>query len=145
MTKRVLFPDLTTAQASSPFFIDEEGVGIWLATHDETVLNQGTPFESSRNAIHIPSEDRHAKKLEPSLINGFIEKAQTLGLNHLSYAEGYWTHQDTKLFQKEAVIIVWASHAVAEKALVALAQQILKKANQAAVALELKGVVHHIS
>jgi hypothetical protein len=145
MSSRVIFPDLKTALATSSFFIDEEGTGIWLGTDDKTHLKQGKCIELKRNALHIPSEDKTGKKLSQTLLKDFLSHAKALGLTKLHKATGYWTHSQSQTLQKEAVQIAWTKQSINKPALLELAQRILKEAHQDTVAYELNGAVEHLS
>ncbi len=145
MALRVCFDSLAFALSKSPFFIFEEGIGFWLGTNDDVLLGECVCFESFRFALHVPSEDKHGHKLSENLLAGFIQKASDLGLNNLSKARGYWTHEETKVLQEEAVTIVWTNEKLDESALLELARVLLIEANQDAVAVEFKGVIQHIT
>ncbi|MFN8458019.1 MAG: hypothetical protein U0401_25765 [Anaerolineae bacterium] len=45
---RILFPSIAIARERTPFFIDEEGVGVWLSTDDPALLDGMTVIPTRR-------------------------------------------------------------------------------------------------
>jgi hypothetical protein len=141
---RVLFESVEQARASTPFFIFEEGMGIWLNTTNPHLLAQGQVISLARDAIHIPSLEKSGRPLPAPLAAEFLERAKALGLERVSRARGYWTLSETGELQAEEVLIAWSDTPVAQLRLLELARFILEKGNQDAVAWEEAGEVKHL-
>lgn len=140
---RILFPTLEIAHQHTPFFIEEEGLGIWLSTDDPTLLTQFPPVSFTRDGIHIPSVDKHGTPLPDTLRQQFLTRAVHLGLTQTHPARGYWTLSETGELQDEDVIIAFSETPVDRTYLTALAQFILETGHQDAVAYEMGGEVLH--
>lgn len=140
---RVLFPTLEIAHQHTPFFIEEEGLGIWLSTDAPALLTQFPPVFFTRDGIHLPSLDKHGTPLPDTLRQQFIIHAEALGLTQTHPARGYWTLSETGELQDEDVIIAFSETSVDREKLLALAQLVLEKGNQDAVAYEVAGAVLH--
>jgi len=142
---RILFPSVKEAHRHTPFFIDEDGLGIWLST-DRTDLPPGLPvIYLSRNAVHIPSVDQAGRPLPDVLIASFLESARRIGLNETHAARGYWTLSGSGRLQVEHVWIASGSEGVKPADIHALALDILQRGNQDAVACEIAGDVQLVS
>lgn len=139
----VLFPDPAAALAATPFFIEEAGLGCWVQTADETVLQKGEPRPASRYALHIPSETWQQKPLEAAKIEAFETAARNIGLLQASPATGYWT-LDSGVLQEEPLRIAWSEEPVDAQALRTLARRILTEGDQEAVAIEVGGKVEAV-
>lgn len=140
---RILFPTLEIAHHHTPFFIEEEGLGIWLSTDDPVLLTQFPPVYFTRDGIHLPSVDQHGTPLPDTLRQQFLTRAAHLGLTHTHPARGYWTLSETGQLQDEDVIIAFSETPVSHPELLALAQFVLEIGNQDAVAYEMGGEVLH--
>jgi len=140
---RVVFRSVAEALQASPFFIEEEGVGIWLSTDDERLLAKGKLVKSARNAIHIPSLEKNGRQIQAEVIADFCRQAEMLGLNKISRATGYWTLSETGVLQAERVIIAYTEKRVSVEKLRRLASEIIRVANQEAVAIEISGQIEH--
>lgn len=138
---RTVFSSVADALQSTPFFIDEVGVGPWLNTADRTLLGRGKVVMSARNAIHIPSLEQTGGKIPPETIEELCREAAAIGLKQTRRATGYWTLSKTGELQSEQVLIAFSDKAVAPKLLRQLATKIIKIANQDAVAIEVAGRV----
>lgn len=138
---RTVFPSVADALRVTPFFIDEEGVGPWLNTADTTLLNRGTVIMSARNAIHIPSLEQTGRKIRPEVIEEICRRAAAIGLTQIRRATGYWTLSGTGELQSEQVLIAFSHQNVTSGLLRQLASEIVKMANQDAVAIEVSGQV----
>lgn len=141
---RILFPSIAAAQARTPFFIDEEGVGVWLSTDDPALLDGMTVIHTSRDAIHLPSVQKNGTPLAPSLIAEFVSRAKAIGLTDFRKARGYWTLSETGELQAEEVLIACSNQPVGHTQLLQLAYFILAAGNQDAVAWEEAGQVRHL-
>ena len=144
---RILFKSVEEAQRHTPFFIYEEGMGIWLSTSDARLLANAEVIFVARDAIHIPSVEKTGKALSRSLIDVFVDQARAIGLNEVRRARGYWTLSETGALQSEDVLIAFSTAQAApsdRSRLIELAHLILRRANQDAVAWEAGGVVKHV-
>ncbi len=144
VTPRIIFPSIEAAKQQTPYFIDEEGVGIWLSTSDTQLLTQSSLVSIIRDAIHIPSVEKTGQILTDSLIAEFVQRANAVGLNRVNKAVGYWTLSETGELQAEAVKIAFSLTPCDRQKLEALAHFILARANQDAVAWEEAGEVKHL-
>lgn len=136
----VLFPNPAAALAATPFFIEEAGVGCWVQTADEAVLQQGERRPATRYALHIPSETWYQEPLDAASITAFVVAARGIGLRQVSRATGFWT-LGSGLLQREPLQIAWSDEAVKLHLLRALARRILHEGEQEAVAIEVAGSV----
>lgn len=141
---RILFPSIAAAQERTPFFIDEEGVGVWLSTDDPALLDGIAVIHTSRDALHLPSVEKNGRPLAPGLIAEFISRAKAIGLTDLRPARGYWTLSETGELQAEEVLIACSNRPVGHTQLLELAHFILAVGNQDAVAWEEAGQVRHL-
>ena len=141
---RIIFPSIEAAKRQTPYFIDEEGVGIWLSTSDAHLLTQTSIVSLMRDAIHIPSVTKTGQILADSLIAKFVQRANAIGLSRVNKAVGYWTLSETGQLQAEAVKIAFSMASCDRQKLEALAHFILVRANQDAVAWEAGGEVKHL-
>ena len=142
--RRRLFNTVADAQSATPFFISEEGVGIWLGTDEESVLAGGQTVVITRDALHVPSLTRTGQPV-PSIVRAeALKRAERLGLRERHTATGYWTLSETGALQEEAVIIVFGDATLDRHGLEALAHWLLVAADQDAVALEVEGRVWHL-
>jgi len=138
---RVVFSSVAEALAASPFFIDEQGVGAWLSTDDERLLAKGKVILSTRNAIHIPSLEKNGRQIPTALVETLSQQAQSLGLDKIHTATGYWTLSETGEMQTEQVLIAFTEKGIDPEKLRLLATKIVHTANQDAVAIEVSGCV----
>jgi hypothetical protein len=129
------------ALQATPFFIDEEGVGPWLNTADRALLGRGKVVMSARNAIHIPSLEQSGRKIRPEVIEEICRQAASIGLKQMRRATGYWTLSGSGELQSEQVLIAFSQQNIAPKLMRRLASDIIKMANQDAVAIEVSGRV----
>ena len=141
---RVIFETIEEALEASPFFIDEQGVGIWLSTDDERLLAKGKVILSTRNAIHIPSLEKNGRQIPVALIETLSQQAQSIGLDNVHMATGYWTLSETSEMQSEQVLIAFTEEAIDPEKLRRLAVEIIHAANQDAVAIEVSGRVEQM-
>ncbi|MFN8458029.1 MAG: hypothetical protein U0401_25815 [Anaerolineae bacterium] len=141
---RILFPSIATAQARTPFFIDEEGVGVWLSTDDPALLDGMTVIPTRRDAIHLPSMEKTGQAIPKKLLTEFIRRAQAIGLTDLRLARGYWTLSETGELQAEEILIAGSDQPVGHTHLLELARFILAAGHQDAVAWEEAGQVRHL-
>ncbi|HRE30232.1 MAG TPA: hypothetical protein PK954_26560 [Anaerolineales bacterium] len=142
--RRIFFDSLDDARAVSPFFIAEEGVGIWLGTDDEELLVGRRTLALARDALHVPSLTRAGQPISLAVRNAALERAERLGLRERHAAIGYWTLSDTRELQEEPVDIVFSREGVDPVELQHLAAWLLVAAEQDAVAFELSGRVVHV-
>lgn len=138
---RVVFESVVEALEASPFFIDEQGIGAWLSTDDQRLLEKGKVILSTRNAIHIPSLEKNGRQIPAVLIETLSQQAQSIGLDKTHTATGYWTLSETGERQTEQVLIAFTEEAVDPEKLRRLAAEIVRAANQDAVAIEVSGRV----
>lgn len=142
---RFLFSSIAEARRITPFFIEEQGVGIWLSS-DRTDLPAHLPVVlSDRDALHLPTVDRVGQALPESLIASFQHAAQEIGLTGTHPARGYWTLSGSGELQVERVWIAFSPEPVDPAALFRLAREVLVRGNQDAVACEIRGTVQVIS
>ncbi len=142
---RILFPTLVIAHQHTPYFIEEEGLGLWLSTDDPTLFLQFKPVYFTRDGIHLPSVDKHGRPLADALRQEFITRAHDLGLVYTHPGRGYWTLSETGQLQDEEVIIAFSESPVDREGLASLARFVLEAGNQDAVAYEVEGEVRHLS
>lgn len=142
---RILFPSIVAAQERTPFFIDEEGVGVWLSTDDPALLDGMAVIHTSRDAVHLPSVEKTGQAISHGLVTEFIRRAKAIGLTNLRPARGYWTLSETGELQAEEVLIACSNQPVGHTQLLELARFILAAGNQDAVAWEERGQVRHLS
>jgi hypothetical protein len=138
---RVVFSSIRDARTSTPFFIDEEGVGPWLSTDDPEILARGTVIQVARDALHIPTLQQDGRPIPLELRAEIEARAVAIGLTQTHRAIGYWTLSETGEQQQEAVTIATASQPIDQASLRDLAEFIISTANQEAVALEISGRV----
>ena len=141
---RVVFETVEEALEASPFFIDEQSIGAWLSTDAEHLLAKGKVILSTRNAIHIPSLEKNGRQITPALIETLSQQAQSIGMDNVHTATGYWTLSETGEMQKEQVLIAFTEEAVDPEKLRQLATEIIRAANQDAVAIEVSGRVEQL-
>jgi hypothetical protein len=141
---RILFPSIAAAQARTPFFIDEEGVGVWLSTDDPALIEGMTIIPTRRDAMHLPSVEKTGQAIPKKLLTEFIHRAQAIGLTDFRPARGYWTLSETGDLQAEEVLIACSDQPVGHTHLLELARFILEVGNQDAVAWEEAGQVEHL-
>ena len=139
---RILFDTWEQARAASPFFISEDGVGIWL--DDATGALGGHRIDVVRDALHVPSVTRTGEPLSSAIRAEALDRATRLGLREQHAAIGYWTLSDSGIVQEEAVIIVFSATAVDRLRLRALADWLLVAGEQDAVAIEVAGRVEQV-
>ncbi len=142
--RRILFDSIQTAHAASPYFIAEDGVGIWLGTDDEGLLAAGRSIEVVRDALHVPSLKRTGQPVSLAVRAEALGLAERIGLRQRHAATGYWTLSETGELQTESVVIVFSPTPVERQRLEALATWLLRAADQDAVAIEIAGVVVHV-
>lgn len=142
---RILFTSIAAAQERTPFFIDEEGVGVWLSTDNPTLIAGMTVITTHRDAIHLPSVEKNGLPLAPGLVAEFVRRAKAIGLTDLRPARGYWTLSETGELQAEEVLIACSDRPVGHAHLLELARFILAAGNQDAVAWEEGGQVRHLT
>lgn len=139
--ERFLFDSIETARRHSPFFIEEDGLGIWLFS-DRTDLPDDLPrLAIGRDAIHLPSVEKSGAPLPDDLILSFLSAARALGLSKTHRARGYWTLSDSGELQDEDVLIAFSDTPVDPNALHTLAVRVLETGKQDAVAYEVGGRV----
>lgn len=138
---RIVFPSIQAALNASPYFIEEEQVGPWLSSADHELQALGMTFNTSRNAVHIPSVEQTGAMLPKSMIADICQRAASIGLTHISNASGYWTLASTGALQKESVKIAFSDDFIDPDVLRDLAREIIVAANQEAVAVEISGRV----
>lgn len=141
---RILFPSIAAAQERTPFFIDEEGVGVWLSTDDPALLDGMAVIHTSRDAVHLPSVEKTGRAISRRLLTEFIRRAQAIGLTDFRPARGYWTLSETGELQAEEVLIACSDQPVGHTHLLELARFILGAGNQDAVAWEEAGQVRNL-
>ncbi len=141
--RRILFDTWEQARAASPFFIAEDGVGIWL--DDASGALAGRRIDVVRDALHVPSVTRSGQPLSLAVRAEALGQAARLGLRDQHAAIGYWTLSDSGIVQEEAVVIVFSATAVDRVRLRALADWLLVAGDQDAVAIEVAGRVEQIS
>lgn len=139
--KRVIFDTTASARAVSPYFIDEEGLGVWLGTEDPAQLAAGKVVEVVRDAIHVPSVTRAGTPLSIAVRAEAIGLAGRIGLRERHTATGYWTLSHNSELQTEHVLIVYSLAAVNADGLQKVAAWLLEHADQDAVAIEVRGKV----
>ena len=139
--KRVIFDSIQSARATSPYFIDEEGLGIWLGTDDPAQLAAGRAIEVVRDALHVPSVTRTGAPLSIAVRAEAIGLAGRIGLRGRHLATGYWTLSHNGELQTEPVLIVFSTTAVNADSLRQVALWLLERGDQDAVAIELRGRV----
>lgn len=139
--KRVVFDSIQAAHAVSPYFIDEDGFGIWLGTDDAAQLAAGSVVEVVRDALHVPSVTRTGVPLSIAVRAEAIGLAGRIGLRERHTATGYWTLSDSGELQTESVLIVFSSTSVSAEGLHKVAAWLLERADQDAVAIEVRGRV----
>ena len=144
MHPRIIFPSIETAHKASPFFIDEEGVGPWLGSSDQDLFSLGVVIHTARNAIHIPSLERTGKAISGEVIADICQRAASIGLNRFVHATGYWTLESSGILQTERVKIAFSEDAIDRDLIRGTAKEIVFKANQEAVAIEIEGLVEQI-
>lgn len=138
---RVLFESVEAAHLHSPYFIDEDGIGIWLSTDRDDLPPQLPVVHLARDAVHIPSVDQNGRPLAGGLIDSFLAAARQIGLTGKHAARGYWTLSSTGALQIETVWIVFSPDPVDPDRLHALVNDIYTRGNQDAVAYEIRGTV----
>ncbi len=139
--KRVIFDSIQAAHAVSPHFIDEAGLGIWLGSDDPAQLQAGQAVDVVRDALHVPSVTRTGVPLSIAVRAEAIGLAGRIGLHERHTATGYWTLSHSGELQTESVLIVFSSTAVNAEGLQKVAAWLLERADQDAVAIEVRGRV----
>lgn len=141
---RVVFSSISDARESTPFFIDEEGVGPWLGTDNPEILARGEVILIARDALHIPTLQQNGHPIPLELRSEIEARAAAIGLTQTHRAIGYWTLSESGEQQQENVTIVISSKPVDRASLRDLAEFIIREANQDAVAIEISGKVEQI-
>lgn len=141
---RIVFSSTQAAIKASPYFINEEQVGPWLSSADHKLQALGTTFNTSRNAIHIPSLEQTGTMIPESVIADICQRAASIGLTRISNATGYWTLASTGALQKESVKIAFSDDIIDPDTIRNLAREIILAANQEAVAVEISGRVEQL-
>jgi len=144
LSPRVVFSSISEAGASTPFFIDEEGMGPWLSTANPEILARGTVVMIARDALHLPTLQQDGHPISLELRSEIEARAAAIGLTQSHHAVGYWTLSESGELQKENVTIVISSQPVDRMSLRELAEFIIREANQDAVAIEISGKVEQI-
>ena len=141
---RIVFSSIQAAHKASPYFIDEEQVGLWLSSANQALQALGTTFNTSRNAIHIPSLEQTGDLIPKSTIADICQRAASIGLTRTSNATGYWTLASTGALQKESVKIAFSDDLIDPDSIRNLARDIIVTMNQEAVAVEISGRVEQL-
>lgn len=141
---RVVFSSISEARTSTPFFIDEEGVGPWLSTDNPEILSRGTVLLIDRDALHIPTLQQDGHPIPLELRSEIEARATAIGLTQIHHAIGYWTLSESGEQQQENVTIAISSQPIEQVSLRELAKFIIRAANQDAVAIEISGKVEQI-
>lgn len=116
-------------------------MGIWLFSDRDDLPASLPRVTTTRDAIHLPSVDKNGTLLSEELVNDFLAGAWAIGLVQVHRARGYWTLSETGELQDEDVRIAFSAMPVDPAALRALADKVLLRGNQDAVAFEIAGQV----
>jgi hypothetical protein len=138
MKTRVFDPFAAVAESGGCTF--EPELGWWTQVPSaEQAGELGMPFPGQRDAIYIPTLQKNGEPVSEEVVANLKERAEKLGLTHITRAAGMWVLSETGEVQSETIWIAYGDRASSHDDLAEFAAHIRVAANQDCVAREVAG------
>lgn len=129
------------AKSHSPFYTEEYGRGIWVASQPNG-QKEALPLPL-RSAIHLPTLDRHGQPVAPARREELIQRLIRSGLSKSNAARSSWTLPSGEVLV-EPIDIFYSTSVIPREVIESIARRVLVELNQDAAAFESDREVIHL-